>query len=95
MNTYEFIAILDLKKSTTKDIKELENLINKYTYKILYHETLGDKKLAYPIIKDNKEHTKGHFLLYKFETNDTESVKAFQKEISCKDNILKSIVVKM
>jgi len=91
MRKYELMYIIrpDLEE---KDIKDTTTLIEKVfkdqKAKVINKEEIGQKELAYPILK----HTKGYYNLYQLEAS-VEAIGEIDRLIRLNENIIRYLII--
>lgn len=68
---------------------KVKESITKFKGEITFEDSLGKKKLAYPIAKNHQ----GYYLLYEFDLDGNE-LKKLDKELKLTNEILRHIIVK-
>ena len=92
MNKYEimFIVRADIDEKTTKDtVTAFEKVLKNMKAKIVSSKDMGQKKLAYPINKQQR----GAYYLFNVEAS-AEAVKEFDRKARIDENILRHIVIR-
>ena len=92
MNKYEimFIVRADIDEKATKDtVTAFEKVLKNMKAKIVSSKDMGQKKLAYPINKQQR----GAYYLFNVEAS-AEAVKEFDRKARIDENILRHIVIR-
>ena len=92
MNKYEimFIVRADVDEKTSKDtVTAFEKVLKDMKSKIVNTKDLGQKKLAYPINKQQR----GNYYIFNVEAT-AEAVKEFDRKAKIDENILRHIVIR-
>ena len=92
MNKYEimFIVRADIDEKTQKDtVAAFEKVLKNMKAKIVSNKDMGQKKLAYPINKQQR----GNYYLFNVEAS-SEAVKEFDRKARIDENILRHIVIR-
>ncbi len=91
-NHYELLYLVGANYTEEEliPIKEkVKNLVKKFSGEITLEDSLGKKKLAYPI----KGNHQGYYLLYEFDLTP-ENLKALNQSLSLANEVLRHIIVK-
>ena len=92
MNKYEimFIVRADIDEKTSKDtVTAFEKVLKNMKAKIVNTKDMGQKKLAYPINKQQR----GNYYVFNVEAT-AEAVKEFDRKARIDENILRHIVIR-
>ncbi len=92
MNKYEimFIVRADIDEKATKDtVTAFEKVLKNMKAKIVNTKDMGQKKLAYPINKQQR----GNYYVFDVEAS-AEAVKEFDRKARIDENILRHIVIR-
>ena len=92
MNKYEimFIVRADIDEKAAKDtVTSFEKVLKNMKAKIVSTKDMGQKKLAYPINKQQR----GNYYVYNVEAS-AEAVKEFDRKAKIDENILRHIVIR-
>jgi len=91
-NHYELLYLVPANYTEEElvPIKEkVKGLISKFKGEITFEDSLGKKKLAYPVAKNHQ----GYYLLYEFNLDGNE-LKNLDKELKLTNEVLRHIMVK-
>lgn len=92
MNKYEimFIVRADIDEKTQKDtVTTFEKVLTNMKSKIVNTKDMGQKKLAYPI----KKQQRGNYFVFNVEATAA-AVKEFDRKAKIDENILRHIVIR-
>ena len=92
MNKYEimFIVRADIDEKAQKDtVTTFEKVLKNMKAKIVSTKDMGQKKLAYPIAKQQR----GNYYVFNVEAT-AEAVKEFDRKARIDENILRHIVIR-
>lgn len=92
INHYELLYLVGANYTEEELVplkEKVKQLVKKFEGEITLEDSLGKKKLAYPINKDNQ----GHYLLYEFDL-DGEKLKDLDKELKLTNEVMRHIIVK-
>ena len=92
MNKYEimFIVRADIDEKATKDtVTAFEKVLKNMKAKIVNTKDMGQKKLAYPINKQQR----GNYYVFNVEAS-ADAVKEFDRKARIDENILRHIVIR-
>ena len=92
MNKYEimFIVRADIDEKLQKEtVKAAEKVLTNMKAKIVNTKDMGQKKLAYPINKQQR----GNYYVFNVEAS-AEAVKEFDRKAKIDENILRHIVIR-
>ena len=91
MRKYELMFIVrpDLEEKKIKDTAAaVEKVIKDQKATIINSREIGQKELAYPILK----HTKGYYFLFQFEI-EVESVKEVDRLVRLNEDIIRYMII--
>ena len=95
---HEMIAILKPKEGENAlSLASIKKLLKKYEAKIETAEAWGEKKLAYPIKKDNVMYNTGFYIQIKFKVNEIEvdeTIATIDEELKNTSDVIKFIIVR-
>ena len=92
MNKYEimFIVRADIDEKLQKDtVTAFEKVLTNMKAKIVNNKDMGQKKLAYPINKQQR----GNYYVFNVEAS-ADAVKEFDRKAKIDENILRHIVIR-
>lgn len=90
---YETLVLVDPalgEQDTPKFLKKLEELVLQHKGRLLTHENLGRKKLAYPI----KKKREGSYIRLDLEM-PTSALALFQRGLRLEPNVLREMTVRL